>query len=284
MPPGLRASAVLLFFLAAPAGAADRGLPRGSAASEAVGAADFRPMDLAEPALSPIGPLKPPQAAGLSMDDLQRFAQAAEFEEGGAPPARKAENWRALAKEAPPLAKDAEARAADWEVKSFELSLRRERAVRTARAEDWARLRSLLADAGPSDAEKSEWAARYARAYEDFPGFAVADLDEMLPLVPAGPLKDRLGRSREAALAALKAALERQTLARPELKDGLAKLGAELVFGEEGGVRVLAVVSKEGGTRLYRCRRDFSGSGRFPDIDAGAFADEVAAFLRGGAP
>ncbi|MBI5597678.1 MAG: hypothetical protein HY928_16440 [Elusimicrobia bacterium] len=266
MPPSFPAAVVLLFFLAAPAGAAD-----------------FRPTVLEEPGLSPIEPVKAPESADLTMDDLQRFAMAVEFEEGGAEPAQKAGRWKALAVEAPRLAEAAEARATQWEVKSYELSMRRERAARTARAEDWARLSGLLADDGPSAAEKAEWAARYVRAYEAFPGFGIADLDGLLPLVPAGPLKDRLGRSRDAALAALKAALERQALSRPELRDGLERLGAELVFAEEGGARVLAVVSKKGGARLLRCKGDFSGSARYPDIDAGAFADEVVAFLRGGA-
>lgn len=245
-------------------------------------AADFQPSPPPVPWFEP--PERAQAPAGLTMGDLQAFAAAAAFDDSSGSDREKAARWARLAAERPRLAESARARSEQWEMRIRVLSLLKERMTRAARAEDFERLSLLLRADEHSSAEKSEWAARYTRVYEAFPGFSIEDFDAMLAVFPAGALRKRLEGQRARKVAALKAALERTTGARPELSEALKSRGAEVVFRERDGAHRLEVVETASGRTLFTCESCFTASGDYPDIDANNLADEALRFLKKAAP
>jgi len=134
------------------------------------------------------------QVKGLGMADLEKYATAARFEKFEVAPREKADCWRRLAKEAPSLAAMAEKRAGEWDACATKVEEEFKKRKAAAMASDWKRLFPLLRDGGTPGPARNDFAARFLRAYAETPGVTHGTLMDIRPLLPAGSLKDIVGK------------------------------------------------------------------------------------------
>ncbi len=168
------------------------------ASASATVAADFQVTEV--PDVTDLEAPKPPdraalkQVKGLGMADLEKYATAARFEKFDVAPREKADCWRRLAKEAPSLAAMAEKRAGEWDAYATKVEEEFRKRKAAAMESDWKRLLPLLRDGRTPGPARSDLAARFLRAYAETPGVSHGTLMDICPLLPAGSLKDALGK------------------------------------------------------------------------------------------